>query len=226
MQKSGTRGTGLPNSYSRFALIAACRADARAKIVITALIVILIRFGSVMVGCAGQMIQIVAGASSGSRSSIRSSSALILPRASWVFGTRFHVKWVPQARRELPLPTGRSTAHPVSVEKLLMILFWASVQQGSIRRATLDLHRSLRLSRKAFRPEVLIIPGSRVRVPPALPTHVNTAALIPLQQESIGGCANRPATPVTTYHDLEALPPDWQISLHARGRQPGLSIRT
>jgi hypothetical protein len=65
VQKSGTRGTGLPNSHSRFALIAACRADARAKIVITALIVTLIRFGSVMVGCAGQMIQIVAGASSG-----------------------------------------------------------------------------------------------------------------------------------------------------------------
>jgi hypothetical protein len=75
VQKSGTRGTGLPNSYSRFALIAACRADARAKIVITALIVTLIRFGSVMVGCAGQMIQIVAGASSGSRSSTRIWSA-------------------------------------------------------------------------------------------------------------------------------------------------------
>jgi hypothetical protein len=74
--------------------------------------------------------------------------------------------------------------------------------------------------------EGLIIPGSRVRVPPALLTHINTAALIPLQQESIGGYANRPATPVPTYHDLETLPPDWQISLRARGRQPGLSIRT
>jgi hypothetical protein len=78
-----TRGPDLAN-YSRFARIAACRADARAKIAITALMVILSRLGSVMVGCGGHTIQIVAGASSGSRSSISSPSALILPRASWV----------------------------------------------------------------------------------------------------------------------------------------------
>jgi hypothetical protein len=86
VQKSGTRGTGLPNSYSRFALIAACRADARAKIVITALIVTLIRFGSVMVGCAGQMMRTMAGMPSGSTSSTLRWSWLTWPDANGVMG--------------------------------------------------------------------------------------------------------------------------------------------
>jgi hypothetical protein len=44
-----------PVTYSRFARIAACRVDARAEIAITALMVMLSRFGSVMVGCGGQL---------------------------------------------------------------------------------------------------------------------------------------------------------------------------
>jgi hypothetical protein len=38
-------------------------------------------------------------------------------------------KWVPQARRELPLPTSRSTAHLVSVEQIIIDLGLASPLQ-------------------------------------------------------------------------------------------------
>jgi hypothetical protein len=60
------------DTYSRFALIGACRVAARAKIVITALMVMLSCLGLQMVGCDCQISQMVAGASSGSRSSITS----------------------------------------------------------------------------------------------------------------------------------------------------------
>ena len=87
VQKSGTRGSGLPNFYSRFALCCASRTAALATMAVILLAVVRNAAGDAAGAAAGQWMSTAAGSLSGSLRTMTSSSVGVMsPRARTSLG--------------------------------------------------------------------------------------------------------------------------------------------